>query len=92
MEKNPYTLAGNSEKIQQNSDKIPLFFYLQSYEIANIASLSRLSPKSPILEPRNRGFSPIGDLSPSPNSYRHVYVQNRGFGDISPEMLTLIVS
>ena len=26
MEKNPYTLTGNSEKIQQNSDKIPLFF------------------------------------------------------------------
>ena len=61
--KNHYNLAENSEKIQQIQIKFH-FFELQSYEIANIASLSRLSPKSPILEPGNRGFSPIGDLSP----------------------------
>ena len=38
---------------------------------------------------QNRGLLAIGDLSPGQNFYRHAMVQNRGFGDISPEMLTL---
>ena len=38
MEKNPYVLAGNSEKIQQNSDKIPLF----------LTSKANKSPISPV--------------------------------------------
>ena len=90
--KKPFVLEKKSLYFGRKFSRIQIkfhFFELQSYEIANIASLSRLLPKSPILEPRNRGFSPIGDLSPSPNSYRQPYVQNRGFGDLSPEMATL---
>ena len=32
-----------------------------------------------------------GDVSPAQISHRHRVAQNRGFGDISPEMLTLFV-
>ena len=41
---------------------------------------------------QNRRFSAIGDLSPGQKIYRQARVQNRGFGDKSPEMLTLIKS
>ena len=34
----------------------------------------------------------IGDLSPGQFFYRQAMVQNRGFGDISPEMATLNTS
>ena len=60
-----------------------------SFKIANFAKFSRISPKSPILEVENRGFSALGDLSPGQISDRQLEAKNRGFGDKSPDLLTL---
>ena len=38
---------------------------------------------------QNRGISAIGDISPAQIFHRQREAQNRGFGDISPEMATL---
>ena len=40
-------------------------------------------------EAQNRGISAIGDISPAQIFHRQREAQNRGFGDISPEMATL---
>ena len=58
-------------------------------KIAEIVDFLRKSPISPISRAQNRGFSAIGDLSPGQILHRHGGVQNRGFGEKSPEMLTL---
>ena len=42
-----------------------------------------------ILEAENRGLLAFGDLSPAQIFHRQREAQNRGFGDISPEMATL---
>ena len=42
-------------------------------------------------EAQNRGISAIGDISPAQIFHRQREAQNRGFGDISPEMATLIL-
>ena len=60
-----------------------------SFKIANFAKFSRISPKSPILEVENRGFSALGDLSPGQISDRQMEAKNRGFDDKSPDLLTL---
>ena len=62
-----------------------------SFKIANFAKFSRISPKSPILEVENRGFSALGDLSPGQISDRQLEAKNRGFGDKSPDLLTLVL-
>ena len=43
-----------------------------------------------ILEAENRGLLAFGDLSPAQIFHRQREAQNRGFGDISPEMATLV--
>ena len=50
-------------------------------EFANIANF----------EAQNRGNSAIGDTSPAHNFHRQREAQNRGFGEKSPEMLTLLI-
>ena len=42
------------------------------------------------LEAQNRGILAIGDISPAQIFHRQREAQNRGFGDISPEMATLV--
>ena len=51
-------------------------------EFANIANF----------EAQNRGNSAIGDTSPAHNFHRQTEAQNRGFGEKSPEMATLLIS
>ena len=41
-------------------------------------------------EAQNRGISAIGDISPAQIFHRQREAQNRGFGDISPDLLTLL--
>ena len=41
-------------------------------------------------EAQNCGISAIGDISPAQIFHRQREAQNRGFGDISPEMATLV--
>ena len=69
-----------------------LDFALFLLYFAKIARFYQNSPISPISGAQNRRFLAIGDLSPGQKFYRHAWVRNRGFGDKSPEMLTLFVS
>ena len=43
-------------------------------------------------EAQNRGNSAIGDTSPAQIFHRQRVAQNRGFGEKSPEMLTLLTA
>ena len=69
---------------------ISLDFSLFLLYFAKIARFYWILPISPIFEAQNRGNLAIGDTSPAHNYHRQREAQNRGFGDKSPEMLTLI--
>ena len=73
-------------------EKLSFFFEFAQFCLyfAEIARIYWNSPISPLLEAQNRGISAIGDISPAQIFHRQREAQNRGFGDISPDLLTLL--
>ena len=69
-----------------------LDFSLFLLYFAKIARFYWNLPISPLFEAQNRGNSAIGDTSPAHNFHRQREAQNRGFGEKSPEMATLMWS
>ena len=67
-----------------------LDFSLFLLYFAKIARFYWNLPISPLFKAQNRGNSAIGDISPAHIFHRQIEAQNRGFGEKSPEMATLI--